>query len=467
MLAAGIARSQPAAGPVWSLQRCLEHARTSNLALKQAELRMSSAQSNLEQARDGRLPNLNGGASAFSRSGFFVDPFTNTLKQQSVLTSDVNLSTGVDLYAGGRITNTIRRNELGLAVSRADLDQQENDLALNIALAYLQILQNAELLESARLQVASTKEQRERTRKLVEAGSAAPADLLQVDAQISTEELNVVTAQNQLEMAYLSLQQLLNLDISEPFTIERVDLPDPEGEFMASPLADMYKSAENTQPFIRSADLSVQAAEVDVQLAKGAYYPTLSFGAGVGSGYSSGRRGQTGEFTELPGNPIPVQINDQPATLEIPQLIPVTAPISYFEQIGENISASLSLRLNVPIYNRRQAKTSLELAQIGQQNAVYAAEIQRQNLKQTIQQAYVDARGAYSSYLATRRQTEAASLNFQNIDRQFNVGLVNSLDYLVAKNNLNRARFDLVRAKYTYIFRLKVLDFYQGKPIGF
>ena len=417
---------------IWSLQRCLEFARDNNIQLKQANLNVTSSEVALAQARARRLPNANAGVNTFSRLGYFVDPFTNKLAQQTSLTMDLGVSSSVNVFSGFQIANSIKRGIVDLEASRADLAQQEYDLALDITLAYLQILQNAEFLESTRTQVASTKEQRDRTKKLVDAGSLAPADLLQLQSQIATEELNVVNAQNQLELSYLSLQQLLNLDPDDKFGIEKLALDDPEGELLPVNADEVYQYAEQNQPFIRSADLGVESAIIGVDIAKGQLYPSVSLSGSAGTGYSSLREA-----------------------------------LVFSDQISQNVSGSLSAGLSIPIYNRRQTKSDIERAEIGLENAQFTAQLRRQNLKQIIDQAYLDARSAFTSYNATIRQYEAQELNFLNIEKQFNLGVSNSVDYLVAKNSLNMARFDLLRNKYTYLFRTKVLDFYLGKPIGF
>ncbi|MDX1905834.1 MAG: TolC family protein [Bacteroidia bacterium] len=452
--------------PVWSLQRCLTYAREHNLAFRQAELNTRSAEIALAQSQAARMPSLNGSTNAYSRFGYFVDPFTNTLQQQTSLTFDAGLQAGVTLYAGGRITHTIRQRELGLAASEADLANQEQQMALDIVLAYLSILQNEEVLESARTQLASTREQRDRTEKLVRAGSAALADLLQVDAQIATEELNVVNAQNQVELSYIRLQQLMNLDLGEPFSIEKMTLADPQGEFMAANPDEVYRYAEANQPSVRSAELSRQGAEAGVAVAKSAVLPTLSAFSSVGTGYSTGRQLTVG-FE--PGEPqvLDIEFNGVPATISIPQQKPVQETYAFGNQIQDNVSANVSVGLSIPIYNRRQTRSNIEQAEITLESARYTTELARQQLKQVIEQAYFDARSAYSRFEATRQQLSSAEVNFQNVEKQFNVGLANSLDYLVAKNNVNRARYDLVNAKYTYLFRIKVLDFYQGKPLTF
>ena len=420
---------------IWSLRRCLEYAKESNIQLKQAELNVIASDVRLARAEASRLPSLNFGTNLGLRFGFFVDPFTNRLELQNSQTVDAGLQSQVNLFNGFSISNSIKQGQLNLASDKAALAQQEYDLALNVTLAYLQILQQAEVLESAKLQLGSTQGQRDRTAKLVRAGSLPQADLLQVESQIATEEINVINAQNLLEMAYLNLQQLLNLDPDDNFGVERLTLPDPEASFSTEPASEIYQYAEANQPGIQSADFAVQSAGLGIDIANADRLPSLGLFASVGTGWSSLRQEATG--------------------------------LSFSDQITGNRSGSVSLGINVPIYNRRQVKTNIELAEIQMQNSRYTADLERQRLKQTIEQAYLDLRSAFTTYNSTIKQVDALELAFINTEKQFNLGVVNSVDYLLAKNNLNRARFDLVRTKYTYIFQQKVLDFYQGKPIGF
>ncbi|MEO0469947.1 MAG: TolC family protein, partial [Bacteroidota bacterium] len=335
-------------------------------------------------------------------------------------------------------------------------------LALNITTSYLQVLSDLETVESARLQLESTREQYARTEKLVKAGSLAQADLIQLESQIATEERTLVNSENQLSIDLLFLQQNMNIEPSSSFMIEKPELPDPEGPLAVS-LSDVIDFAENNQPSVRAADLRKQSAELGKEIAEANRLPTVDLTTTIGSGYSSLRTEGNGVFTLGPG--LPVVINDQPAELVIPSEGRVRT--SFGNQLSSNLGGSLRLGLNVPIYNRRQVKSGIERAQINIENADYSAQIARQNLRQTIQQAYVDAQNAWSSYESITKQIDALQITFDNTEKQFNLGLVNSVDFLLAKNNLNRARFDLVRTKYTYIFRQKVLDFYQGKPIGF
>lgn len=287
LFASGPLNAQEGDPNVWDLQRCLEYAKESNIQLKQARLNVASGEISVEQAKAQRLPNFNIGGNYGFRFGLFEDPLTNTLSNTNVRNLDIGLSSRVDVYRAGAITNGIRQSDIDLQANRADLEQQKYDLALDITLAYLTILQRGDILESSLLQINSTKEQRDRTEKLVKAGSLARADLLQLESQIATEEVNVVNATNNLELGYLNLQQMLNLDPNDKFAIKRLELPDPEGDFLSTTADEVYAFAESNQPSIHSADLAIESAELGVKIAKSDMIPSLNLGGNYGTGYSS------------------------------------------------------------------------------------------------------------------------------------------------------------------------------------
>ncbi|MDX2249084.1 MAG: TolC family protein [Bacteroidia bacterium] len=453
----------------WDLRKCLEYALESNISLKQAELNRLNNQIGLEQAEASRMPSLSFGGNTTTNFGYSVNPFTNQFTSQAIQSLNAGLSSNVTVFNGFRISNTIKQAELDLKASELDLKQAENDLALNITIAYLQILRNEEIVKSAEFQVASTKEQRDRTEKLVRAGSLAQADLIQLESQIATDELTLVNAQNQRELSYLNLMQLLRLDPNQPFRIQVPELNEPGADFMDASTAEIYKLAESTQPFIQSADINVQSSALDMEIAKAGRLPSLTASGQIGSGYSSGRQQFTGETFDVT-SPVQISVNGgeiQPANITYPDQGRVTDTYSFGNQMVDNLGGNISLNLNIPIYSRKQNIANMQRAEVGFKNAQFTAELQRQQLEQTIQQAYLDAKSAYSSFLATQKQVAALELTFQNTEKQFNLGVANSTEYLLSKNNLNRATNDLVRTKFDFIFRTKVLDFYQGKPLGF
>lgn len=452
----------------WDLKKCLEYAMENNIALKQAELTRLNNHIALEQAQAARMPSLNFGGNTATNFGYSVNPFTNQFTSQAIQSLNGGLSSNTTLFNGFRLTNNIKQAKIDLQSSELDLKQAEYDLALNITLAYLQILRNAEIVKSNELQVNSTKEQRDRTSKLVKAGALAQADLIQLESQIATDELSLVNARNQLELAHLTLMQILRLDPSEPFGILMPELSEPEEGALEISASDVYDIAESSQPFIESADLQVQSSALGIEIAKAGMRPTLSVTAQAGSGYSSGRTQVVGFEDQVVPIGVSIAGNEvQNAEVTFYDGQAVRETYTFADQMVDNIGGNISFNFNIPIYNRRVNSSNIQRAEIGLKNAQYTAELQRQQLEQTIQQAYLDARSAFSSYVATQRQVDALDLTYQNTEKQYNLGVVNSTDYLLARNNLNRARNDLVRTKFDYIFRTKVLDFYQGKPLGF
>ncbi len=455
---------------IWNLGECLQYALDNNLVLQQAQLNTQSNEVALAGTRASRMPNLNAGIGAGSNFGYTINPFTNEFTSQSLQSLNGGLQSSMTLYNFGRITKTIDRARVDLKRSELDLLQAEYDLMLNVTLAYLDIIRNQELVKSAEIQVASTREQRGRTARLVEAGSVPRADLLQIEAQIATDRLNLINTRNQVEISYLALMQLLQLDPNQPFGIKSIDVEVPENDIFETEMREIYEVAEGNMPFIESADLQVRSAQLDEGIARTGLLPSVSVSGSMGTGWASGRRFPAGSttvndttqvFASLGGSgfeELQLATSRQQTTFE---------DYTFPSQIRDNVNASVNLNLNVPIYNRKQNLTAIQQAEISRQRAELNSLQQRQQLEQDIQQAYVAARSAYGTYTSTLKQIEALELSYENVQRQYNLGAANSVEFLLAKNNLERARNDLVQAKYSYIFRAKILDFYLGKPLDF
>ena len=455
----------------WTLRECLEYAEEQNLSLKLAQLNVDNSDVVLRRSRAARMPNFNASSGFNSNFGYVVNPFTNEFTAGGNQNFSLSFNSGVTLYNGGRIANNIRQAEVDQRVAALDLEQAEYDLGLNVVLAYLDVLRNQELVKSAEIQVASTREQRERTAKLVDAGVVPRADLLQLESQIATDQLALVNNRNQLETAYLNLTQLLQLDPNQPFAIESIEVEIPANDVFDTELNQYFQAGKDNMPFIESADLQVQSAELGEQIARSGYLPTVSAFVGFGTGWASGRTQFTGQNitrNDTFGQAISLNGGEfQPGAVVVENQMPVSQPYSFADQVRDNINTSVGVQLSIPIYNRFQNHAAVQQAAIQRDRAELQSLQQRQRLEQDIQAAYVAARSAYGTYTSTLRQIESLELTFDNTEKQYNLGVVNSVDYLIAKNNLERARNDLVQAKYNYIFRAKVLDFYQGKPIGF
>ncbi|GAB2967047.1 TolC family protein [Hymenobacter coalescens] len=467
---------QPAPTGPWTLMQAVEYALNNNLNVRQAQLSAEISEATLRQSRFNQLPTANASASQTWNYGTNVDPLTFTFQNQTTRANNFSANAQLNLFSGFQVRNTIKRNGLDYQAALQDIDQARNDLSLNVASAYLQYLLGEELLRANQLRVNTAQQQIERTQKLLRAGAVAESNLLDAQAQLASDDVNVVTAQNQRDLARLQLTQFLNLDAarSAGFSIVVPNLPDPdEMPAMDADAEGTYQIAQGNQPQVRAADLRVQSAMRGVEVARGGYYPRLSFGASIFSGYSSARfaRKFTGDSTIVPAGFIyqitptgPQQVPGVFAGIEQPRF--ETLSEGFGSQVKNNLGKQLSFNLTIPILNGWQVRTNVQRSVIGVKQAELRAEQTRLTLRQTIQQAYADALAAQRRYAANKRQVEALTTAYRNAEIRFNNGLLNGTDFNQAKNNLGAAESSMIQAKYEYIFRRKVLEFYQGKPLN-
>ncbi|UYZ60175.1 TolC family protein [Hymenobacter latericus] len=473
--AAAVPQAAPA-GP-WTLQQAVDYAVQNNLQVRQSQLQAELSEATYRQSRMSQLPTANAAASQSWNYGTNVDPLTFTFQNQTTRANNFSASGQLNLFSGFQVRNSIKRNALDYEASLLDIEQARNDLSLTVASAYLQLLLGEELVRTNELRINSAKQQIERTQKLLRAGSVPESNLADARAQLATDELNLVTAQNQRDLARLQLVQALNLEAARAsdFAIAVPNLPDPDDEpSLDGDVASTFEAAQTTQPQVKAADLRVRSAQRSQEVSRGAYYPRLTFGASIFSGYSSARNARVlGRDSVLRPTGFIYQLN--PATGQ-PQLVPglfagirqpnfETLPEGFGSQVRNNLGKQLSFNLNIPILNGWQARTNVQRSVIGVKQAELRAAQTRLQLRQTIQQAYADALAAQRRYAANKRQVEALGTAYRNAEIRFNNGLMNGTDFNIAKNNLTAAESGMIQAKYEFIFRRKVLDFYQGKPL--
>jgi outer membrane protein len=449
----------------WTLQQCVDYAIKNNIQIKQTQLSADLAQSNLTQSKANVLPSLNANASNFYNYGKTIDQFTNSFATERVRSDRYSLQSNVTLFNGLQAYNTIKQNQLALSASKYDKEKMVNDIALFVASAYLQILFNLEILDISNQQVLLTKAQVERTKKLLDAGSIARGNLLNIESQVANEELAVINAENSLAISYLNLAQLLELTDTKNFKIVRPALPELINAEIKEDVASIYQNALSSRPEIKSADLKLKSAEKGIAIAKGALSPQLTMGGSYGSGYSGLSKrligdptygiAPTGYFTSSNENVLgPVLLNSFERT-------PFTT------QIKDNVNKSFGFNLSIPIFNGFQVKNAINRAKINTANAQLNLEAEQKLLFKSIQQAYSDAQGALKKYSASQKAVSALRESFQYSEQRYTLGMLNPLDYTDAKNKLTKAESDLVQAKYDFIFKQNILNFYQGKPIAF
>lgn len=467
MLITGM-RSTYGQAEVWPLEKCITYAIDNNIQVKQMELASEFNSNTLQQSKLGALPNLNAGATHSWSFGRALDETTYEFtKDQTVMSDNIYLSSSVTLFNGLQTLNTIKQSQYDLMASLQDVDKIKNDISLSIALAYLQILLNMELLEVTNNQLEITRLQITRTSQLVEAGSLAQGSLLEIQAQVAAEELQQVNAQNQLDISYLTLTQFLELDSVGNFKIEIPDLPLPEEEFLLESISEIYSDAERILPQVKSADYMLKSSEVGLNIAKGARSPRLSFTGSYGTRYSNILK----QYSLVPGETSdPFPIGTVEGTGEIvnsfPQPLVIGDNYPFGNQFSDNATYGVQFNLTIPIFNGWQTNTMISNAKISVLNSKYNLESTKNILYKEIQQAFADAVASLKKYRASEKAVSSMEESFRYTEQKFNVGMVTSFDYNTAKNQLASTQSDLLQSKYEYIFTTKVLEFYRGWPLS-
>jgi outer membrane protein len=455
----------PGEGKAWSLEECIAYGLTNNIQVKQTQLNTDLSHVNFVQSEANLLPSLNGNAAHSYNIGRAVDRFTNEFADKQVLSQNLSLSTDVTLFSGFQNINSIRENRYSYLASKYDVDKMKNDVSLNIATAYLQTLYTMDAVINARNQMGLTMAQVNRTKQLVDAGSVAKGVLLDIQAQLASEELNLTEAQNQYDISILSLTQLLNLPSSEGFTIVKPDLTTVGESLLAATPGQIYNSAVSNLPEVKSAEFKLKSADKGVDVAWGGLSPRLIFSASYGTGYSGASQRIVGSpaISYAPNG----SFTSGGDTVFAPFISNNYEKIPFSDQYRDNVNKSFGFYLTVPIFNRFQTKSSIDRARIQKMNAELTIEATKLQIMKNVQQAYADANAGLKKYTSSLKALEATEESFKYTEQKFNVGMVNSTDYNTAKNNMSKAQSNLLQAKYEYVFKAKVLDFYQGKPLKF
>lgn len=451
----------------WTLEQCIDYSLKNNIQIKQSELNTELSEINLIQSKANLLPSLNANAAHSYNYGRTIDRFTNQFATQQVLSQNLSLSSDITLFSGFQNINSIKENRYNYIASKYDVDKIKNDVALNIAAAYLQILYSIEAVENAKNQMNITNALVNRTKNFYEAGTVAKGVLLDIQAQASLEELNVTNAQNQLDISYLALAQLLNLPTSEGFRIVKPDLAVANETLLTSNPSQIYNIAVSNLPEIKSAEYKVKGADKAVDVAWGGVSPRISFSASYGTGYSGASR-RILTPPSFQGYNASGDITSAGDTVLAPSFsTPVFEKIPFADQYKDNVNKSFGFYLTVPIFNRFQTRSAIGRTRVQKLNADLNVESTKLQIQKNIQQAYADANAALKKYNATQKALDAMQESFKYTEQKFNVGMVNTNDYNDAKNKLITTQSDLLQAKYEYVFKTKVLDFYQGKPLKF
>jgi outer membrane protein len=435
-LATGLANAQT---KPWTFRQCLDTALQRNISVNQSRMSNELNKVSLEQSRANRIPSVSASANEALNVGKNVDPTTNTFVTDAYHSTNVGVNASYNLFNGLQNANTIRQNRLNVQAGTSDVEKAKNDVTLSITTGYLQVLFAGEILTAAKSQEEATAAQVERTEKMVNAGKSPESDLLQIKSQLATDNLSVITAQNQVDLAKVTLMQLMDIPIVENFDVE-VPVMDESAEAVLQTNEEIYQKSLTVLPQISGAAFRTNASMMALKVSEGAHWPRVTLGANLNTNYASSRK--QGSSVNPEGYP-------------------------FFQQMWDNLGQSFSLGVAIPIYTNRQIKSNIDRAKINLITTQLNEQNVRNVLRKSIEQTYTDMRASVKKFEATKQQVAAVESVYKNAEKKYSVGVMSATDFLIQKNNYTQSLSNLIQAKYDYIFKRKILDFYQGKAITF
>lgn len=414
----------------WTLQECVNHALENNISVKQSELDLEQTEAEKLEAIGNFLPSLNANASASKNTGLSLNPTTNQLENTTFGSASGAINVGYTLFDGLKNVRQLQRAKLSRLAAQYRLDKMKDDIALAVANSYLQVLLNKANLEVARAQNTVTLDQLKRTNELVDAGTLPRGDLLEIKATNANEKQQIAVAENNVKISLISLAQLLLIKDYSTFDIAENDYEIIDGGIADKDVSEIIASAKQTRAEVKIAEKNVELAKKDLQISRGNYYPTLSAFFGYNTRYA----------------------DNDPLNRD------------FVEQLYLNDGIGYGLQLNIPILNGFSARANVKRNKINLKNTKYQLEQAELDLESNVYQAYVDANGALKAYEAAKVALESQELAYQYAKDRYDVGLTNAFDFSQSKVRFDNARIEVNRAKFDYIFKLKVLELYFGVP---
>jgi len=450
----------------WNLERCIREALAKSLTIKQASLMKKGSEIEGKRLRMEHLPNLNANSNLGVSFGRFINPVTNNFETENSFYQSIGLNSGLMLFNGFRLNNSIRQNNLQTNASEEDILQAQNDLALNVALSYLNVLFAYENLEIANSRVTLSEHQLDNLDKMIAAGTKPENDRFDIQAQIAIDKEGIVTAQNNIDNNLLVLKQQMLMEPDFPLVIERPSLDVTQLEALENESFEtVYTAALSSQPNIQAAELREKADELGVAIARSQMIPSLSIGGNIGTNWSDLEKTPGTFITQRIVQP-GVFINGQETLFELENTIPTAFnSIPYARQLDNNLGYGFGLTLSVPIFNNYSAKAAVENAKINVLNSAISTDLVKQTLKTNIQNALTSARASKKSLEAAQASSVAANVALKNADRLAEIGSLNNFEYLSARNRADTAELNELIARYDYFFKIKVIEYYLGRGI--
>ena len=453
---------------VLTLKECIDIALTNNLRVRRGVFNVRTAEINLLQSKMAFAPSINVGSTGAKNFGRALNPVTNSFISRNSTTMNLFGQASMPLFTGLRNLNNVYQSNYDLSATNDDLQKAKNDVSITVVNAYTTVVFNKELLSNSRFQLQSSQEQLERIRKQVAAGSLPKSNELNQDAQVATNEVNLINQENALNLSMLQLKQSMQMPGSNNIDVE-IPALNPEDLILDQTPEQIFGISVQTMPEIRSAENRVNSANYALRAAKAGFFPRLTLNGSLQSNYSDISqiitRTPDGTFTQIPIGQT-INTNEQVVS-DQPNFITTTSDYKLGNQIKDNLFKGLSLSLNIPVFNNFNTRSAVQRAAVTKEVASITKQETENTLRQSIETAYNDALAASKTYGASLRQVNAREEAYRMTKQRFEIGAANYVEFRISENDLFQSKSDLARAKYNFIFRKKLLDFYQGKPIEY
>lgn len=417
----------------WSLKDCIDYALEKNITVQQSKLDIESSKINITTSKGDFLPNLNAGVNHAWNTGLNTDPITNGNVVSTTQSTSLGINSNVTLYNGLRNIKELKKSKLNLLSNQYQLNNIKDNISINICLLYVQVLSNKEALKTLKSQYQLSIKDIDRTQELINSGNKPKGDLLEIEATLADQEKAIVEMNNNILISKISLFNLLNLNDFNDFKIEDEPYNLPKSDIMLNSPQEIFSKSLTTRNDIKISELAIEIANNNIKIAKGAYQPTLNAAYGFNTSYFTSELFNTPDFDT---------------------------------QFKNNKGHSFRLSLNIPIFNRLQIRNAVKISKLQLEISKLDLEKSKFNLKDKVYQAFNDTSGALKSYEASLKSLEARKLAYEYAFEKFNIGSIDSFTFNQSKTNYLNAENNVIKAKYDYIFKLKVLEFYFGVPIA-
>lgn len=419
----------------WTLKECVDQALERNISVQQSKLNLKLAEKDVAIANGNFLPNLNGGSSGNFNSGLSPDR-NGVLTNTNNFNGSFSLRSSGTIFNGYRNTNTYKQAQLGVASSKYDLQKIENDISLFVVNGYLNVLFAKENLNVANVQYEISAKQIEAVKSRFEAGVVAKGEVLNIQSTAAANLQSVIAQENVLNLALLNLAQTIQVPIDN-FDVAPIELGTPSENLLYTNSDIVFEKSLLNRPEIESAKLAIESADLSIEIAKSAYKPTLTYSLSAGTSYYH-------QFNNL----LPTRFNDD-----------------FISQTADRFQYGIGFNVSVPIFNRYQTKNNVAKSEINKEIFITRLESEKIQLKQTIEQAFLDVKAAAKSYQAAKISLAAQEEAFKNSQQRYNFGDMTLFDFDQVRTRLVNAKGVMIRSKFDYVFKTKILEFYSGELV--